>query len=422
MSYKSLISDTRNLLKGIVETYPIMASYYGPAGYDWNGSRKTNPAGIGSFVFLDETLDLLYRRLVYNLQFIFDNLKEDREPVWAGDRYKSRGESEIFYTLNGYANVALQLEEFTPSKEEKWTPHYDLYYVRSHLYDLLPKANSGETYLSPVITQLRLNLEKICKKYWDEYKEWVKTATGTETWTATVNVNGTPTQQSGSYSFKWYQGGTFPNKTSQFAVPKWGTYTTDDGGAGTGTTISAWTGSVSGNNGAILIGGTLGPSSSLPSADRYFWTSAKAKAAHDEIVSNVASLLQSIMSDFNIISTTIIDICALMEEYANRYAACNQFIMDEKKHFMEDGAQAAGIWKDIDKSGFNLYNDQVAYAYELFIKAGKAYDQYFPEKVNERQQLMSKLAQSYIMSDLNFWNLSWQWYSKIRELRRKRNI
>lgn len=422
MSYVELIGQARQLLKDIVAKYPIMSSFYGPAGYDWSGTREENPAGIGSFVFLDETLVNLHKRLVYNLQFIFDNLEEDRKPVWNGTRYDSLGETENFYNLNGYANSALSIEEW--DGKDGWIPHYDLYYVRSNMYDLLPGANSGKTYLEPIITKLNINLEKVCKKYWDQYVDWVRTASETFTWSITTGEP--PTTTSGSYTVTWWNGGNYPRSIDNFCQAKWVEImetTIGPGGVETshGTGRFHWGAGSAKNSGAVVSGSTGGSSGSHP-ADKYFWTEARQAQAHSDIVSNVASLIEEVTRDFNIMSQTVLDISSLFESYSTKFAVVNQFIMEEDKKMMEDGTKASSVYKDIDYGGFNIYNTQVSEAYNTYTWASKMYGQYFPGKVQERQLIMSKLAQHKILSGLDYWNRAWGWYQGIMGLRKRRNI
>ena len=433
MSYSDLISDARGLLKTIPASYPIMLSFYGPAGYDWNGSRSRNPAGIGSYVHIDETLDALNKKIVYNLQFIFDNLIESREPVWNDtlQRYTSRGETETYYSLNGYANAALQIEELdTTSDEPAWIPHYDLYYCRSNLYDLIPKANEGK-YLTKVTARLKSNLEKVCKKYQAEYESWVKTASETVSWTdSTTDTDGTETTTTGSYTIRWYRNGNFPNSASAFCLPSWQEImqsSTDTEGNTTthGTGVYHWgPASPTGDTGAYIASGESGPEEvgTFP-ADKYFWSESKQKEAHNAIVNQVVSVIQELVTDFNRISTTIIDIMELFDTYSNAIALFNTFLMDEDKVYLEDTTKAVPIWKKIDKTGFSRYNTHVGNAYELYITTCQTYDDNFSDKAKwERSQLMSKIAQHHIMTDLDYWNKAWDWYSTIKELRAKRSI
>lgn len=168
MTYKIALEEFKTLLTNC-DIYACISDKESHTTTDEDGNTITTYSDNSAKSLLDDWInefDAIYQSIYNSLLALFiDPDDEDRIP-------------DVNYQLiNGYADGSRSLEYYDTTTEE-FIEKADYWFVRGHLYDMLPKANEG-LYVYKYLSNVQ-SVVNLCKEYEKKYEEYEYSSSGND--------------------------------------------------------------------------------------------------------------------------------------------------------------------------------------------------------------------------------------------------
>ena len=338
---------------------------------------------------LSAKIDEVTKKITDFGQILFDDI--DMDPI---------AENLNFMMLNSYATQSKEFQHYNEKNADQkaldaagtkyvqytWTNHWDYYYTRGHLYDLLPALTKGD-YLKNSITGIYNSIAKKMAEYVAEFK---KQKTSLQSQLAQMQMS-------------------------------------DDGG-GSGNIAGEY-----GDGNMIPSVGTS-TSSTPKTIQELFWTSRW--SGFVSFVQNQAKALEQVGKDVLAMTNLVRTIKEVFYDYAMKLANTTNFITMESDISQENQKPINDTWKEIGVDTFNIHNPSkdIGEGYTHYLNACKKWDQIWEDrediklmyditiKETDRVMLLNKLASDEVLTSLDYWDQSWDWYQQVTKFREKYQV
>lgn len=278
------------------------------------------------------------------------------------------------------------------SSHYKWQPHYDFYYIRGHLYDMLPALYEGEV-IEKQINASYLSLVSVMQEY---AKKYDKNKTTYQRRATSYNSTHGPTGGDWTYD------------------PETNAYYNSMG--------TKYTGNVGIKTGPIM-----------------FWEDQASNFKKDCQNAKIFSDLKAIYNKTkNMCSLICSEIKPFFEEYGRRQSYAINFTSLVRDVANEQAKSLDTVWSDIDERGFKYFNAQsdsskdmgnVALGYHYYRRGLRVFNLIYKEREkiqleteieltdNDREIISNKLITNEILCDMDYWNKIWKWYKQVVDYR-----